>query len=29
MGKLDRPETNAATKFGSFIQDRELIALKY
>ena len=29
MGKVDRPEKNVATKFGSFIQDRELIALKY
>ena len=29
MGKLDRLETNFVTKFGLFIQKRELMTLKY
>ena len=29
MGKLDKLKTNFVTKFGLFIQERELMALKY
>ena len=29
MGKLDRLETNFGTKFVLFVQEKDLIALKY